>query len=406
LSYDLTIATLEKPTQVHLEEFVASRRELALEGQLRGELSNVIITVRGLLRSEAVIEVFFPAKATEPEDLDGGLAAFVSTPCWLTEIGVPGFTEKGIQVAKELARRIAERCQGAVLDPQVGSVIWPEIRQEPPSSKKERIREINLEWYLPPNKAKEHTARSFLAALRTQIPEAVPVRFGKFEPLQGRLEPGDDAPFLAAWSDSARDPLGMLILKSKKPCFGGSINLPGVRPPRPGDRPVVEISLQFDGRIVCTDESWRERVVSLFIELCKSLHPFYARGYVLRNVIASRGSTAFDAESESFPSGAIRGSWCGIPPTPTWMSWFGGPYPDLVRESLENFLRTESSEGIFVRLGTEPIDFDHLRATGLNLPTRLLAKHEIRPTVTLPNGREVKILGADVKPAEFIPELG
>ena len=378
------------------------------EGRLGEEFSNVIITVRDKPGLDAFVELYSPVRAIESEDIDEGLAALVTPPCWLTELGVPGFTKRGIEVAKELARHIAETCQGAVLDPQVGSVIWPESPPRPvrSPSKDERIREINLEWYLPPNKASEHTARIFLAALRKHMPEAVPVRFGKFEPLQGRLEPGDDAPFLAAWSDLARDPLGMLIVKSKKPCFGGSINLPGSRPARPGDRPVAEISLQFDGRIVCTDESWRERVVTLFVELCKALQPFYARGYVLRNVIASGRSTAFDAESEGFPSGAIRGSWYGIPPTPTWMSWFGGPYTSLVRDALSGVQLIESSMGTFVRLGTEPLDLDQLRAVGVNFPDRLMAKHEIRPSIKLPNGREARILGADVKPAEFIPELG
>lgn len=408
VSYDLTIATREKPVQLHLQEFVASRSGLTLEGRLGEEFSNVIITVRDMPGSDAVVEVYSPVRATESEDLDEGLAALVTPPCWLTELGVPGFTKRGIEVAKELARHIADTCQGAVLDPQVGSVIWPEsppkLVQSP--SKDERIREINLEWYLPPSKAAADTALAFLGTLRRYCPEAVPVRFGKFEPLQGRLEPGRDEPFFAAWSDTGRDPLGMLILKSKAPCFGGFIHLPGSRPLRAGDRPVTKISLQFDGRIVCTDESWREKVVSLFIELSGALGAFYGRGYVLRNIIASRGSSAFDGKSETYPSAAIRGSWCGIPPTPAWLLWFGGPYTPLVRDALEGVQGIESSEGTFVRLGIEPLDLDQLRTRGVNLPDRLMAKHEIRPTIKLPDGREAKILGAGVKPAEFIPELG
>lgn len=407
VSYDLTIATREKPIGLHLEEFVAARGGLTFEGQLGEEFSNIIITARDKPGSDAVVEIYSPVRAIESEDIDEGLAALVTPPCWLTELGVPGFTKKGIEVAKELARHIAERCQGAVLDPQVGSVVWPESPSEPlrSPSKNERIREINLEWYLPRSRAAPDTGPVFMAALRRHRPEAVPVRFGKFEPLQGRLEPGRDEPFFAAWSDAGRDPLGSLIFKAKAPCFGGSIHLPGSRPPRVGDLPVTKISLQFDGRIVCTDESWREKVVSLFVELSRALGAFYGRGYVLRNIIVSRGGPAFDGKSETYPSAAIRGSWCGIPPTPAWLLWFGGPYTPLVRHALEGVQRIESSAGTFVRFGIEPLDLDQLRTVGVDLPDRLMAKHEIRPTIKLPDGREAKILGADVKPAEFTPEL-
>jgi len=407
MSYDLTIATREKPIQLYLQEFAAARSGLTYEGRLGEEFSNVIITVRDKPGLDAFVELYSPVRAIESEDIDEGLAALVTPPCWLTKLGVPGFTKRGIEVAKELARHIAERCQGAVLDPQVGSVIWAVSPPEPPQSrsKDERIREVNLEWYLPPSRAAPDTGLIFLATLRRHCQEAVPVRLGKFEPLQGRLESSRDEPFFAAWSDTGRDPLGMLILKSKAPCFGGSIHLPGSRPLRAGDRPVTKISLEFDGRIVCTHESWREKVVNLFAELSRALGAFYGRGYVLRNIIASRGGPVFDGKSESYPSASIRGSWCGIPPTPAWLLWFGGPYTPLVRDALEGVQRIESSAGTFVRLGIEPLDLDQLRTVGFNLPDRLMAKHESRPAIKLPDGREAKILGAEVKPAEFIPEL-
>ena len=210
MSYDLTIATREKPIQLYLQEFAAARSGLTYEGRLGEEFSNVIITVRDKPGLDAFVELYSPVRAIESEDIDEGLAALVTPPCWLTELGVPGFTKRGIEVAKELARHIAERCQGAVLDPQVGSVIWAVSPPEPPQSrsKDERIREVNLEWYLPPSRAAPDTGLIFLATLRRHCQEAVPVRLGKFEPLQGRLESSRDEPFFAAWSDTGRDPAG------------------------------------------------------------------------------------------------------------------------------------------------------------------------------------------------------
>lgn len=356
-------------------------------------------------RSEVVVEVAPPAQVFELDDLDEELAAAVLAPRWVLGMGVPGFPAEGIRLAKALARFIAEKCQGAVLDPQEGRVIWPKgkpLRFIPPAQE-ETISEVRLAWFLPPSKSDVKTAETLLRALGRQCPEARPVRFGGFEPLQGRLEPDEDEPFLDAWRMLRSDPLGSLFFSSRSPCFGGSVFLPHGGIKRPGKAERAEISLDFDGRAICGDERWRETLVSLFVELSKALGAFYAQGYVERGVVFSRGRIWISSSTEHYP--LPGGGWWGIPSTPTWLAWFGTAYKPLVQDSLRRQEAFPYPEGIFLRLGTEPADLDQLRGVQLNLPARLLAG-VVGGTITAPDGKVIGFSSYEAIPAEFVPDLG
>jgi len=405
LSYDLDIATRVKPEQVHLEVFAALHKGLALEGRLGDDLTNVTVHKRALFSRKPLVEVYTPTQAHEPEDFDEDLAKLVPPPCWLTQIAIPGFVKEGIELGIELAEHIADKCDGAVFDPQAGTVIWPKEKGSPtaPPSEKARIREVELEWYIASSRSGVEAARALLMALRKHCPEAVPIRFGEYEPLQGRMESRSDEPFFKAWEKAGRDTLGMLFFKAKNPCFGGTIDLPGTMPPRAGGTKAGCISLNFDGTTLYADSQTRETVSTLFLEVARALHAFYGRGFVRRDVIVSRGGPAYDGKSETYPSGLWRGAWRGVPPVPTWLTWFGPPYNVLVEESLPPDRSVTLPEGVLVRLGQEPLDLDQLQSLFPALPSRLLSGVQ-EQVITLPTGRIVKV-SPDVKAAEFIPPL-
>lgn len=404
MSYDLEIAIQLKPEQVHLDEFLASRKDVVQDGKFGVELHSAILRLNPGTPSEAFVEVSAPSRVFEPGDLDEGLAAAVPDAEWLMQMGVPGFDREGVKLALALAQHFAERCQGAVLDPQVGRVVWPPASaqkpQAPPS--RERIRCIMLAWYFTPSRLSPREAPLFLATLRRTFPEAVPTRFGKYEPLQGKLEPGDDGPFVEAWSSTETDVLGDLTVKCKRPCFGGSIFLTKRGPSRRGEAKARRIKLDFDGRTIEADEHRLEALVNLFVELSRSMGAFFAHGYVVRGVVGGRGGIGFDSKTEQYP--VPNGWWWGIPPTPTWLAWFGQPYRSLVEPALQRPEATAFDEGVLLRLGQQPADYDNVKDVALRLPANLLAGMQ-KSTTTLPNGKQASTWGWQAKPAEFIPPL-
>ncbi len=352
------------------------------------------------------VEVAGP-DAVDPEALAEALAAAVLAPRWLVRISVPAAgAAKDVAAARRLAREIAERRGGAVYDPQADAVLWPRSARKrfAAPAAEERIRLVALEWFLPVAAAREDAARSFLAALRVLLPEARPVRFGPYEPFQGRLEPGDDGPLVAAGAAEGGAELGgHLFWKSSPPCFGGAASfadrreLFGDGPRRgepvlpPGKRRAVRLSLALDGRACAADPRWREATFAAFAGIARRLRAVYAAGYVERDVIAKRGAVRYDGRSESYALQRDR-FFCGVPPQPTWLAWFGAVYrphvePDL-RPGLAPAVAASGPEGILLQLGPDPLDRDELRGRFPALAPRLLAGER----------------DGTVSPAPFVPE--
>ena len=423
MSHDLEIVVSIRPQHFLLEEFIALHNSLSISGQLGSETGNVIVYRRGgKTELVASFEVWGPSKV-EPEDLEESVVSLVAAPRWMVEISVPAGGEgDDVPDAEALARYIAQRCKGVIYDPQAGAVVWPKpiAKSRPIPRQKEKIRLINLDWYLPRSQASLSTARNFLLILRELCPEAVPRRFGSYEPLQGRMEPDEEDPFLNAFLEEClREVGGGLFFSSGPPCFGGHIFTPHKKITETSPfLDVVHVSLNCDGRVLDAIPDWCDKIVRLFAELAERLKAFYAHGYVERGVYASRRGIGYGGDSEHYP--LPRGRWVGIPSTPVWLAWFGGPYKPLVEASLKSSEYVSKPEGIFVRMGPSPLDLDELQGRTIRIPQELVARMQrkvkevgmkrtlrsrIWLTTTLRRPRRIKYVDWEATPAKFVPAL-
>lgn len=395
MSYDLEIALSRKPTFENIAEFVSSQKGIEASGRLEGGKGNVIVRRTGKVKASPGFTVDGPFQIEE-EDLPDELMAFVLAPRWLIQVSVPAASnDKDLSTALALGRALAKVCDGAVYDPQEDKVVFPKgtpKRYKAPAEE-QRIRLVNCEWYLPPARFEVTTASELLRLIRRLCPEAAPTRFGQYEPLQHRIEKGNDQPFLDSWKEAAAVDIGdSFFWKAKSPCYGGSVFFPDWRNE---DRPKgvarrINLSMDFDGRALHGDSRWTETVIALFLELSRKLQAYYAATYVQREVIAKRGIW-LDGRSEdiSLPGGQW---WTGLPPIPTWLSWFGKPYHSLVKGVSGGF--QEYPEGLFLRLGSEPMDRDQLTGKFPPIPKEL-------QTVVEGSPREGRVF----KPASVMPEI-
>lgn len=431
MSYDLEIATGSKPEHADVMRFLSEKTEFFMEGTLSAD-GNLLVG-RHLKSGDRPCFTVDGPFAIEPDDLAEALMSAVLAPKWLIQISIPAVaTKMDAALANRLARHLAERRDGAVYDPQTDGVIWPKGKRKryKTVAKEERIRLICLSWFLPFNPAREdpNLANKLLTTFRRFLPEAVPSRFGTFEPLQGRLEPGDDDPFLDEWRKTQDVEWGdTMFWKSSAPCFGGSVSFPDSRDELPewkappGGRRAIIVKTELDGRALHGDERWSEACENLFVATAKRFGAFYGGVHVERNVIANRGNLWYAGDSESRSLG--RTWWCGIGKTRTWLTWFGPPYKPLVEEVLRNpatyhdlaWLKpstwrrpdavrgelTESSAGLSLRIGDEPMDHDQLKGLFPKLPADLLAG-EKRKLANV--GRTVHVEKIPI-PADVIPNF-
>ena len=378
MSFDLEIVTSAKFDATQLAAFFSSYQDFQLIRSHENE-SNVLVMRDTALKANPSFTIDGPFRV-EPDDLEDEIIARTLHPQWLMQVSIPaGATKLDLKVALELSRFIADGCQGSVYDPQEGKVVWPrgKGKRYVAPSKEERIRLIGFDWFLPTSQRSNTTASIILQILRRTCPEALPTRFGTFEPFQYRLESGDDEPFLRMWNVCRDVEFGdSFYWKSKSPFYGGGVAFPDWRDTfrPPGVERAVNISLRIDGRAIHSDNRWCETVVTLFWAIALRLRAFYAMGYVQRDVIARR-NIWFDGKSENSPM--LEGRWwLGLPPTPTWLSWFGGGYAQEVASSLSGFAPAITANGILLRLGADPMDRDQLASLFPILPQALIAQKE------------------------------
>lgn len=270
MSYDLEIAVHREPRTRDVEEALSGKA--SLEGALgaQGHLS-----VRKA-RWEFTIEGPFHVEA---EDLPGALSAAVRAPRWLVRIHVPLAAPR---LARSLAARvgatIARSCAGAVYDPQEDRVLVPRSGRgsEPARSSEERKRYLECEWCYAPGRL-ARSGEAFLAVVRAHLPEATPVRFGTFEPLQHRYA-DDPGSFLDLWLRESRTS-GSFFWTCKSPGVGGGVHWPfdNEANAKRGGVAAAGLRVELEGDALQDDRQWREAARDFFREVAIGTGPFYGR---------------------------------------------------------------------------------------------------------------------------------
>jgi hypothetical protein len=226
---------------------------------------------------------------------------------WTVELS--GHTPKDVE---RLARTIADSGRGVVYDPQADAIVWP--RKPAKLRAVETSRDtssddptLHLRWEFA-RRLTSDDAHTLLAVLRSSMPEAVPVRFGEYEPMQGRLERDGDDAFAALWDGS-----DMPFWKGRRPFDWGFVFLqrglgialpPHEREPPGPDELLLEFALT-----VCDDPRWLAAIESLFARVGEALNAFYGAAHHEQAKLSLDG-----------------GQWLGLPPEAPWLTWLGDAY--------------------------------------------------------------------------------
>jgi hypothetical protein len=430
MSYDLEIGSHTKPTGEQIEAW-AAERDLDVS---RDEADSVVVSRRSQRGDGYLFSVDGPF-AAEAEDFAEEVAGACLAPRWMMTLTVPySVPKKAIELGRSLARHLAETNTGAAFDPQEDSLIWPRGRpKRVPSRQTEEVTSrVTLDWFLPTT-SWESAPGTLLRLIRRYCPEALPKRYGRWEPLQHRFDPADPDAFVRFVLDE-EDGDGFWF--ASRPSFGGSWTAPHadrfVQPEEERLR-IAHVEVSFDGRVLEEDLRWRETVVDLFKVGAVELGAFFAAAQVEPGwtvTVNNRLSATVESMQQSGEH-FLRGmQWQGLPPVPVWLSWFGRPYRELVAPHLTDvpFASERSSthgrglrrfierrrenpataqienrdDGVFVRLGVDPRPNGELG--DWPLPSELTYRH--RAPVKHADGAVSSNPAQRGDEAQVIPPLG
>jgi len=299
----------------------------------------------------------------ESEDVPEEVTAAVLGPTRLVEVLVEGSAESEIPHAIRAARRIAAAIDGAVLDPQTGTVFRGGRSRSAEPVERGYVSVVEVHWYVRAQDGDRiSAARAFVAAAKRHLPEALPRRYGSFEPLQKRWDDGGAEAFVA-FIEAEDD---TVYIQGTAPIPNASIGRA-----RQGDSDVDAHSLSMLAAPL-EDERWRLSLERMFVEFAQAVDAVYASAEVVRGIEWSGRALWFGSEAEDAIYLAGQGNWHGLPPYPVWLSWFGREYAPIVREHLSVDSTTEIGDSLLHRQSDGPADRDELLAR--------MAKPPVSPT--------------------------
>lgn len=120
---------------------------------------------------------------------------------YLYSVMVEGTTHADIPHAVRFAKRLAETLDGAVVDQQTTQV-WSRSRArtiERPTPET-RVATVDLVWLCLRADISDDPPKLFLETAKRHLPEALPRRFGAYEPLKGRYADAGAEAFLRFWT--------------------------------------------------------------------------------------------------------------------------------------------------------------------------------------------------------------
>jgi hypothetical protein len=399
VSYDLQIFARRRPKAADLDAFLAATGAATTDRPLKRGGSLVLSA-----GDDVHVEVDGPARI-ERDDVPDAANGAIGASSWLVQLSVKPSTDAAWPM--DLSVHLARAAEGVVYDPQEDRVTWPAgFRPRDAASGEERIDEVELDWFVPYAEPDPEVPRRLLALLREHAPEAIPTRYGGYEPLPFRFAgDGAEGDFVQRWLEQATEWTPSLYWTATRPSFGGSAIMSTLLDPdriRPG-QPAVHISTSFDGRALARDPEVTERLVRLFTALATDLGCIYAAGSVQRDLLVKGGRISGDYRTEM--STLPRSDrWVGLPAGPTWLAWFGPPYAELVRQAVQGQITAEAGGALFVRMGAEPMNADDLAEVFPPLPAQLIARRIKQPATWLRGARFTLMGGPPSQPADLIPD--
>jgi hypothetical protein len=260
-----------------------------------------------------------------PEDVPEEVASLLPGIAWHLDLSLEGVTPAGLRTLIKAATAIAKSAHGVIDDPQEGTFRLPSgVRRysKPPHS--QRIDVLCLGWWAHDGPLlTEDGLRDLVNALATNLPDALPGRWGLYEPPNHSLaEEGPDG--FARFLEEHRSDL--VVTRGSPPFLDADFRL---------DRQfgwhhrlfryeVPHVLIELDAQLL-EQPGWGRHLSGVFAALSQIIEPFYGEARVRKGVDRRMGH--IDPESPVHP---IRYNWWrGLPRLPPLAAVLGPPYRDL-----------------------------------------------------------------------------
>jgi hypothetical protein len=233
-----------------------------------------------------------------------------------------------VAAAQKLLRRasamIAKSAHGVILDPQADSTETPSgIKRFIPAPRENRFSILEMSWWFTKGPLLSTEGKDLmLSCLEKHLPEALPKRYGGYEPPQYHYAAAGRQHFLEFLSSSS----GVVVWYPAKPVVDVTFSIAkSSGPTRLGfrcHRLIIAIDVAVLGQ-----PGWQLGLKNFWMSMSKVINPFFGDVRTLRDMVRSGGTFAVARDSEQHP--VVSWWWKGIPKTCGHAAVLGEPYLTL-----------------------------------------------------------------------------
>lgn len=272
----------------------------------------------------------------EPDDMPEGVPGLLPGIGHLFEltlepIGAPAAAYK---LQQQVAKAIAKACHGVVHDPRTDTFELPGgIKRFSPPTGGTTFSVLALSWWFERGVfTEEARIGEFLALLTRQLPEALPKRYGDFEPPQHRLEETGLDHLVGFLRETPSKPGGLVVWYPSRPVV--DVTISHVPDPTAHGRMGLRmhrVSLEFEAQVL-EQPGWEKALSDLWMAMSEFLQPFYGDVRTLSGFERRGGRVMCSRDTELHP---VRSwFWRGLPATPGHAMVLGPTYASLWPEAV------------------------------------------------------------------------
>jgi len=309
VSYDLHVWTALRPELGTLLSPDASWRREAQAFCLPGKGWQVSVTDPDQVEAEDV-----------PDDVAGSLPGIrFLTGITVEPIDAP---KSAFAAARKAAKAIAKQAHGAIHDPQEDSVVTlAGLKRYLPQARPERFAAIGMSWWFVTGPlSAPHGLEHLVDLLEELLPEALPRRYGLFEPPQHRLADEGMAHFRKFLELNRSE---IVVWYPSRPVLDVVVEvMEAATTPRSSFRcSRIEVAVE---KAALAQPGWQAGLQTFWRRASTLVRPFYGEVRTIGGLIRGGATHASDISTEFGPT--CNSFWRGIPRDPGHACVLGPEY--------------------------------------------------------------------------------
>lgn len=360
-----------------VEEFLKGRKDFQCIRD-SGDREKLTVRERNLFGSYSKCLEVLGEMPVLPGAIFRSLLEAMASPRFVLNVKtVADSSERTNTLAELLARQLADRGLGVVLDCNLGQISYICPSAEPPANlvSPDKKQLLEIEWSIGGKTKPKDFMPKVLTLWQKLEPRFLPLQYGIDGEIDCPISGNNYDQLIKKLERKPKEPPLAVRWYGESPVQFGSFrhaeDETGYKRLPARFRPRHLLTLQIDMVPFEKEADFSAKFQEFFRQTAIEANAFFASAIVIRTGNAASGWPQYIVDDYSLSVGPW---WEGLPSLPYWLGWYGSSYYPLVKESLASVpeAREYPEQGILLKLDDFPQNLSQLTGKFPDLPKELI----------------------------------